>query len=178
MNFGTSLSQNLWDREKDLDEKKSNYICTKIIIYLFPTGGGRTTRGMGGGTGTIARCCCLFSLRCINLMSRSIRERRRRLALLSISRVEETYELRVTRNAEETWTSWKTSSGGILAPAIIISSGKVGTTRGSLIFILQKPLFFHKIKLNCGALPITYTCNSEQSTERVKSQSLLKKTNA
>ena len=129
-------------------------------------GGGRTTLGIGGGIGINDRCC-LFSLRCINLMRSNIRERRRRRALLSISRVEATYEFRVTRKAELTCTNcitckWKerlnwllnkrrnvnkkilTSSGGMLAPIIIISSGRVGTTRGSLIFIFAKtPLFSH-----------------------------------
>ena len=72
----------------------------------------------------------LFSLSCNKRSRSNIRERRRRRALRSISRVEAMYELRVTKNADETCTNCMTSSGGMGK-----SSRLLGPWGGSLIFI-------------------------------------------
>ena len=125
------------------------------MTYLLPTVGGLTIRGIGRGTGigggALSKRCDLSSRSCMSLIRSSIRDLRRRRARRSISRVDATYELSVTRKAEETWMSCITISGGM---ALASSSGIEGGG-SSLIFILNSLICnYYKKKRNAKKLHI------------------------
>ena len=131
--FSLPESRGFSDKKVWLQSIRKQKVNT--TTYLLATGGGLTILGIGRGIGNeggaVSSRWDFSSRNCMSRMRSSIRDRRKRRARRSISRVDAIYELSVTRKAEETWMSCITISGGI---ALASSSGMEGGD-SSLIFI-------------------------------------------